>query len=358
MPIKTSILQKQPIRLREWVLKMQLSELWFVLIGVVFIGFFFLEGFDYGVGMSLRFLAKNQTERTVMVNAIGPFWDANEVWLLTGGGAIFAAFPNWYATMFSGYYLPLFVVLLALIGRGVSFEYRRKVESSKWTNTWDWIIFLGSLLPPFLLGVAFTSMLKGMPIDQNMNMHAGFGDFINVYSIWGGITVALLCFIHGLNYLTLKTEGDIRERSAALAKKVNLAVLASLVVFVVLSYLYTDIFKVRLIPELILVVLIVIVYALTSAFIAKKKEGLAFTMTGLGLAFAVSTIFVGLFPRVMVSSINKAYDLTVYNASSGSYSLRVMTIVVVSVLPFVLAYTIWSYYVFRKRVSHKEHMTY
>ncbi|MGG5253874.1 cytochrome d ubiquinol oxidase subunit II [Neobacillus sp. SM06] len=337
---------------------MQLNELWFVLIAVVFIGFFFLEGFDFGVGMSTRFLARNQTERSVMVNAIGPFWDANEVWLLTGGGAIFAAFPHWYATMFSGYYIPLLAVLLCLIGRGVSFEFRSKVANSSWTNIWDWTIFFGSLLPPFLLGVLFTSMLKGMPIEKDMNMAAGFSDFINIYSIWGGLTVTLLTFLHGLNFLTLKTDGDLRKRSAALAKKVVFAVLGSLVVFVILSWSMTDIFEVRRVPELILVALIVVSYVLSFAFISQKREGLAFTMSGLGLVFTVSAIFVGLFPRVMISSISKAYDLTVYNASSGGYSLKVMTIVALTILPFVLGYTIWSYYVFRKRVTDKEHLTY
>lgn len=337
---------------------MELSELWFAIIAVVFIGFFFLEGFDFGVGMSTRFVARNEQERSIMVNSIGPFWDANEVWLLTGGGAIFAAFPNWYATMFSGYYLPLFAVLLCLIGRGVSFEFRRKVDNPRWTHIWDWVIFIGSLLPPFLFGVLFTSMLKGMPIAQDMNMNAGFTDYINVYSLWGGLTVTLLCLLHGLNFLALKAEGDIRNRSAALAKKINLAVLGALVVFVVLSWFMTDIFQVRLVPELMIVAAIVLVYVLSAFFITKKREGLAFTMTGLGLAFTVSSIFVGLFPRVMISSINKAFNLTVYNASSGAYSLKVMTIVVCTVLPFVLAYTIWSYYVFRKRVTNKEHLTY
>jgi cytochrome d ubiquinol oxidase subunit II len=337
---------------------MALSELWFVLIAVVFIGFFFLEGFDFGVGMSTRFLARSQTERSILVNTIGPFWDANEVWLLTGGGAIFAAFPHWYATMFSGYYLPLFAVLLCLIGRGVSFEFRRKLNNSHWTNVWDWVIFLCSLLPPFLVGVLFTSMLKGMPIGSDMNMSAGFADYINLYSLWGGLTVTLLCLLHGLNFLTLKTEDEIRERSAKLAKKLTFAVLGALAVFVGLSWLKTDIFEVRMVPELILVGLIVVVYALTPYFIARKQEGLAFTMTGLGLAFTVSAIFTGLFPRVMISSINKAFNLTVYNAASGDYSLKIMTIVVVTTLPFVLAYTVWSYYVFRKRVSHKEHLTY
>lgn len=337
---------------------MELSELWFLLIAILFIGFFFLEGFDFGVGMSTRLLARNQIERTVMVNTIGPFWDANEVWLLTGGGAIFAAFPNWYATMFSGYYLPLLAVLLCLIGRGVSFEFRRKVDNPRWTNTWDWVIFFGSLLPPFLLGVLFTSMLRGMPIQADMNMNAGFTDFINIYSLWGGLTVTLLCFLHGLNFLALKTVGDIRQRAAALAKKVVLAVLGALVIFVVLSWGMTDIFKVRPVMESVLVVLIVLAYVWSYFFINKKREGLAFTMSGLGLAFTVSAIFAGLFPRVMISSINKAFDLTVYNASSGLYSLKIMTIVALTILPFVLGYTIWSYYIFRKRVTDKEQLTY
>jgi cytochrome bd ubiquinol oxidase subunit II len=337
---------------------MELSELWFLLIAILFIGFFFLEGFDFGVGMSTRLLARNQIERTVMVNTIGPFWDANEVWLLTGGGAIFAAFPNWYATMFSGYYLPLLAVLLCLIGRGVSFEFRRKVDNPRWTNTWDWVIFFGSLLPPFLLGVLFTSMLRGMPIQADMNLNAGFTDFINIYSLWGGLTVTLLCFLHGLNFLALKTVGDIRQRAAALAKKVVLAVLGALVIFVVLSWGMTDIFKVRPVLESVLVVLIVLAYVLSYFFIIKKREGLAFTMSGLGLAFTVSAIFAGLFPRVMISSINKAFDLTVYNASSGPYSLKIMTIVALTILPFVLGYTIWSYYIFRKRVTDKEQLTY
>jgi cytochrome bd ubiquinol oxidase subunit II len=337
---------------------MELNELWFVLIAVLFIGFFFLEGFDFGVGMSTRFLARNQAERSIMVNAIGPFWDANEVWFLTAGGAIFAAFPHWYATMFSGYYLPLLAVLLFLIGRGVSFEFRRKVDNHRWTNVWDWVVFFGSLMPPFLMGVLFSSLLKGMPIHQNMNMTAGFTDYINLYSLWGGITITLLCFLHGLNFLALKTDGEIRERSSLLARKMVIAVLGSLIIFVGLSVYYTDIFKVRLIPELILTGSIVLVYSLSYFFISKKREGWSFAMSGLGLAFTVATIFVGLFPRVMISSINTAFNLTVYNASSGSYSLKVMTIVALTILPFVLGYTIWSYYIFRKRVTSKDHLTY
>jgi cytochrome d ubiquinol oxidase subunit II len=260
--------------------------------------------------------------------------------------------------MFSGYYLPLLAVLIFLIGRGVSFEFRRKVDNPRWTSIWDWVVFFGSLMPPFLIGVLFSSLLKGMPIQKDMNMTAGFTDYINIYSIWGGVTITLLCFLHGLNFLALKTDGAVREQSSLLAKKMVFAVLGTLVVFVGLSVYYTDIFKVRLIPETILVILIVLVYGLSYFFISKKREGVSFTLSGLGLVFTVSAIFVGLFPRVMISSINKAFDLTVYNASSGPYSLKVMTIVAFSILPFVLGYTVWSYYIFRKRVTDKEHLTY
>jgi cytochrome d ubiquinol oxidase subunit II len=340
------------------VLKVVLSELWFVLVAVLFIGFFFLEGFDFGVGMATRFLARNQDDRSIIINTIGPVWDANEVWLISGGGAIFAAFPNWYATMFSGYYIPLFILLVCLIGRGVAFEFRSKIPNSRWTNTWDWTIFFGSFFPPFLLGILFTSMLKGMPIDKNMNMTAGFTDFINMYSLWGGVTVTLISLLHGLSFLTLKTEGDLRKRSADLMRKMVLVVLAALVIFVGLSWCMTDIFKVHSILELIIVACIVLVYVLCYFFITKKQEGLAFTMSGMGIIFTVSSIFIGMFPRVMISSINKAFDLTVYNASSGAYSLKIMTIVAVTILPFVLGYTIWSYYIFRNRVADKKNLIY
>lgn len=331
-----------------------LNELWFILVAVLFVGFFFLEGFDFGVGMASRFLGRNELERRIMVNTIGPFWDANEVWLLTGGGAIFAAFPHWYATMFSGYYIPFVFVLLALIGRGVAFEFRGKVDTPQWIKSWDWVVFIGSIMPPFLFGVLFTSILRGMPIDEQMNMHAGFSDYVNVYTVLGGVTVTMLCFLHGLVFLTLKTVGDLQDRARELASKVIYGVLASLVAFVGLSYVETDLFSNRGIVSVSLVVLIVLSYLLAIIFLKKKRDGWAFGMTGAGIALTVSTIFAALFPRVMISSIDVAYNLTVYNASSGNYSLKVMTIVALTLLPFVLGYQIWSYYVFRKRVDGKD----
>lgn len=332
---------------------MTLNELWFILVAVLFIGFFFLEGFDFGVGMSTRFLAKNQKERDQLVTTIGPFWDGNEVWLITAGGAIFAAFPNWYATMFSGYYIPFVVFLLALIGRGVAFEFRHRVDL-KWKNVWDWLIFIGSILPAFLMGVLFTSIVRGMPIDETMTMWAGLTDYVNIYSVVGGVAMVLLCLAHGLTFIGLKTDGQIRARARQQLKTVYLLIFAGLVVFAVLTYMETDLFTARPVATPIFIVGIVLTAVLGYIFSAQKREGLAFVMTSLTLVLTVAMLFTGLFPRVMISSIDPAFDLTIINAASGPYTLSVMTKVSVVLLPFVLGYQIWSYYVFRKRVGEND----
>lgn len=337
---------------------MSLNELWFVLVAVLFIGFFFLEGFDFGIGMSTRFLAKNDMERRVLINSIGPFWDANEVWLLTAGGAMFAAFPNWYATLFSGYYTPLVVLLFALIARGVAFEFRGKVDSGKWKTTWDIAIFIGSLLPPFLLGVVFSGLLKGLPIDGDMEMKAGLFDMVNIYTLVGGITVVVLCLVHGLMFASLRTTGSLRDRARKLAHKLMIPLAALLVIFGVMTYFQTDVFEVRGLFLGVIAVVGLICFLLAGWFMSKKKDGWAFGMTGATIILAVSSVFVGLFPRVMISSISEAFSLTIDNAASGKYSLKVMTIVALTLLPFVLGYQIWSYFVFHKRVHEKEHLEY
>lgn len=337
---------------------MQLSEFWFILIGVLFVGFMFLEGFDFGVGMSTKFLAKSDIEKRVLINSIGPFWDANEVWLITAGGAMFAAFPHWYATLFSGYYIPFVVLLLALIARGVSFEFRGKLESSKWKKTWDLSIFWGSLLPPFLFGVLFTSLIKGVPIDAEMNMVAGFFDIVNLYTVVGGIAVVLLSYMHGLMFIQLKTDGDVRERANQQAKKIYWALGGVIVLFVALTGFYTTALVDRgniLIP---IYALAVILYIGLYALLNNKKEGLSFTATGLIIILVTASFFIALFPNVMISSTDIANNITVYQAASGDYSLKLMTIVAVTMVPIILAYTIWSYYVFRKRVTPKEHLEY
>ncbi|WP_410770518.1 cytochrome d ubiquinol oxidase subunit II [Fontibacillus sp. BL9] len=337
---------------------LSLNELWFVLVAVLFIGFFFLEGFDFGVGMSTRFLAKNDMERRVLINSIGPFWDANEVWLLTAGGAMFAAFPNWYATMFSGYYTPLVVLLLALIARGVAFEFRGKVANGKWKGTWDVAIFLGSLLPPFLLGVVFSGLMKGLPIDGDMEMKAGLFDMVNIYTLVGGITVVVLCLVHGLMFASLRTTGSLQERARKLAKKLLIPLAALFVIFAVMTYFQTDVFKVRGLVLGLLAVVGLVCFLLAGMFMSKQRDGWAFGMTGALIALSISSVFVGLFPRVMVSSISETFSLTIHNAASGQYSLKVMTIVALTLLPFVLGYQIWSYFVFHKRVHEKEHLEY
>ncbi|MFD0868509.1 cytochrome d ubiquinol oxidase subunit II [Paenibacillus residui] len=337
---------------------LSLNELWFILVAVLFIGFFFLEGFDFGVGLSTKLLARTDGERRVLINSIGPFWDANEVWLLTAGGAMFAAFPHWYATLFSGFYMPLVVVLLALIGRGVAFEFRGKVDGVRWKKTWDLVIFLGSLLPPFLFGVVFASLLKGLPIDQNMEMNAGWLDMVNGYTVTGGITVVMLCLVHGLMFTTLRTMGELQERARRMARSLLLPLAGLLLVFGFMTYWMTDIFAVRggiLIP---LAVVGVLAFVLAGYFISKRRDGWAFGMTGTVIVLSVASVFIGLFPRVMISSLDSAFNLTIHNAASGAYSLKIMTIVAVTLLPFVLGYQIWSYFVFHKRLHEKGHLEY
>lgn len=337
---------------------MTLNEIWFILIAVLFIGFFFLEGFDFGVGMSTRLIARTSKERDQLINTIGPFWDANEVWLITAGGAIFAAFPHWYATMFSGYYIPFVFFLLALIARGVGIEYSHHAISEKARNIWHWLIFGGSVLAPFLLGVLFTSILRGMPIDENMTMWATFTDYVNVYSVVGGIAVVLLTLVHGLTFIGIRTEGAVHTRALSLLNKVYLALFVGLVLFAVLTYYNTDLFTVRPVATPAFLVAIVLAAVLGFIFANKRKEGWAFTMSGITIVLTVTMLFVGLFPRVMISSIDPAFNLTIENAASGQYTLSLMTKIAFTLIPFILGYQIWSYYVFRKRISDKDTVNY
>lgn len=337
---------------------MTLNEIWFILIAVLFIGFFFLEGFDFGVGMSTRLIARTSKERDQLINTIGPFWDANEVWLITAGGAIFAAFPHWYATMFSGYYIPFVFFLLALIARGVGIEYSHHAISEKARNIWHWLIFGGSVLAPFLLGVLFTSILRGMPIDENMTMWATFTDYVNVYSVVGGIAVVLLTLVHGLTFIGIRTEGAVHTRALSLLNKVYLALFVGLVLFAVLTYYNTDLFTVRPVATPAFLVAIVLAAVLGFIFANKRKEGWAFTMSGITIILTVTMLFVGLFPRVMISSIDPAFNLTIENAASGQYTLSLMTKIAFTLIPFILGYQIWSYYVFRKRISDKDTVNY
>jgi cytochrome bd ubiquinol oxidase subunit II len=302
----------------------------------------------------LPILGKNDTERRVIVNTIGPFWDGNEVWLLTAGGTTFAAFPHWYATMFSGFYLPFFLLLLALIIRGVAFEFRSKDQGPRWRAGWDTAIFIGSLVPAFLLGVAFSNLARGVPIDQpNMLYAGGFFNLLNPYALLGGLSAVIAFMLHGAIFLSLKTTGELYEKSHRMASRLWLPTVLVLIVFVVFTYFQTDILtKLGVNPGPVPVLAAVAVLA-AAWFLKQKRDGWAFAMTATGIAASITSLFLILYPRVMISSLDPDWSLTIYNASSSPYTLQVMTIVAVIFIPVVLAYQAWSYWVFRKRIETK-----
>ena len=334
---------------------MELTLIWFILVGVLFTGFFFLEGFDYGVGMLLPFLGRNDVERRIIINSIGPVWDGNEVWMLTAGGALFAAFPHVYATMFSGFYLALFIMLMALIVRAVAFEFRSKDESPVWRSTWDWMIFIGSAVPALLWGVAVTNLIKGLPINAKMQYAGTFFDLLSPYTLVGGVAFLLVFLFHGALFLTLKVEGELIERARRMAVKVGIAAAVTFLTLVCLTYTSTDLFNSSLASIALwgAVVVFVLSYVLTWA----SKFGWAFALSGLAIVFTTVAFFSGLFPRLMVSSLNPDWSLTIYNASSSAYTLKIMTFAAVLLVPLVLVYQGWTYWVFRKRVSAK-HLEY
>lgn len=331
---------------------MDLNILWFILITVLFVGFFFLEGFDFGVGILLPFLGKNDSERRVIINSIGPVWDGNEVWLITAGGAMFAAFPNWYATLFSGFYLALFLVLFALIIRGVAFEFRSSDTSPRWRNTWDWMIFTGSFLSALLWGVAMTNIVKGVPIDDKMQYVGTFFTLLNPYAIVGGLTTLLVFMLHGALYLNLKTSGEMAERASKVAKKIAKVAILVVLVFAGLTIFQTDLFA-NLGAGITLLACgaaLIVAYVL----ICSRKGGWAFIANGLTILLFTVALFWGLFPRVMVSSLNPEWSLNIYNASSSPYTLKIMTIIALTMVPIVLLYQSWTYWVFRKRVTERD----
>ncbi len=337
---------------------MSLNAIWFIIITVLFTGFFVLEGFDFGVGILTPFLGKTDEERRLLVNSIGPFWDANEVWFISAGAAMFAAFPNWYATLFSGFYVALFVLLLALMARGVAFEFRSKLSHSGWRTFWDWAACIGSLLPPVLWGVALANLMKGVPIDAHMNYVGTFWNLVSPFTVLGGIAMALMCMLHGALFLTLRLGGEIRGRARNAAKRIGVWTSVAMFLFVIYSYFDTDLFvKIGLDPGS-LPVLAGMALLSVPFLIYTEHDGWAFLLSALTIACSTATVFYDLFPRVMISSLNHAWDLTIYNAASGHYSLTVMTVVALTVLPVVLVYQTWTYWVFRRRLQPGGHLDY
>lgn len=330
---------------------MDLQTIWFLLIAVLWIGYFILEGFDFGVGMLLPQVSSNEADRRAVLTTLGPIWDGNEVWLLVAGGATFAAFPEWYATLFSGFYLPLFLILVGLIVRGVAFEYRSKYGRAEWRQRWDIAIVISSAIPSLLWGVAFSNIVRGVPIQEvngNLEYTGGFFNLLNPYALLGGVVTLTVFLTHGAIFLSLKTAGTIRTKSRQLATRYGLVAAVSAVTYLI--------WTIASMPErkgtvIILAALVALFWVAGLAMNLKGREGWAFTFSALAILSFVSTLFNALYPRVMPSSLGTKFDLTITNASSTDYTLKTMTVVAVIMTPLVLIYQGWTYWVFRKRVG-------
>jgi cytochrome d ubiquinol oxidase subunit II len=330
---------------------MDLNTLWFIVITVLFTGFFILEGFDYGVGILLPFLGKNDRERRAIINTIGPVWDGNEVWMITAGGALFASFPHVYATLFSGFYLVLVLILLALIIRGVAFEFRSNRDDKRWRSGWDWALFTGSLIPALLWGVAVGNLMRGFAVEADMNYYGGLLPLLNLYSLLGGSVFLSLFTMHGASFLRLKTEGEIAQRAQKVAFTAWIVTLVTTVAFLIWTFFGTDILTKPGVNGLIPAILAAISLIAAGWFLTKKQPGRAFLSGVLTIALATVMVFTGLFPRLIISTLNPDWSLTIYNASASAYTLRVMSIVAAIFVPIVLIYQGWTYWVFRKRIK-------
>ncbi|MGB8020070.1 MAG: cytochrome d ubiquinol oxidase subunit II [Candidatus Nanopelagicales bacterium] len=332
---------------------MELTTLWFILIAVLWIGYFVLEGFDFGVGMLLPVLGRTEAERRAMITTLGPLWDGNEVWVLVAGGATFAAFPEWYATLFSGFYLPLFLILLGLILRGVAFEYRSKRGEPTWRARWDAAIVFGSFVPALLWGVAFANIVRGVPLEVvngNIEYAGGFFNLLNPFALLGGVTFLAVFLTHGAIFLSLKTHGSIRDG----AHKVGMRTGAVATVLAVAYLLWAQLVYSDKGWTWIPVLLAAAAWLVAMAMHRQRFEGWAFTFSAATIAMAVVALFGMLFPHVLPNVSGGEPALTTTNASSTHYTLTIMTWVAVLFVPVVLGYQSWTYWVFRKRISAED----
>jgi cytochrome d ubiquinol oxidase subunit II len=327
-----------------------LIPFWYIVITILWTGFFVLEGFDFGVGMLHNAVGRDDAGRRAAINTIGPLWDGNEVWLIVAGAGMFAAFPGWYATMFSAYNLALVLLLAALMVRGLAFEYRGKRDAARWRRTWDVLMTVGSVLAPLLIGVALAGLLHGLPINSDQDYTGSFWDLLQPYALFTGVTLVLICLLHGATFLRLKTTDDMYQRSRQAARRVAPVTAAFVIGFIIWTHVTASTAFFLNVIELLAVLAVLTAVWLVYA----DSDGFAFAATTVTIAACIITIFVDLYPNVMVSSTNPAYNLTVHNTASAGYSLKVMTVVVIIFLPLVLGYQTWTYYVFRRRVSRSE----
>ncbi|MBN2556568.1 MAG: cytochrome d ubiquinol oxidase subunit II [Anaerolineales bacterium] len=334
---------------------MDLNSLWFLLLTVLFMGFFLLEGFDYGVGILVPMITRSDHDRRLLLNTIGPFWDANEVWLITAGGAMFAAFPDWYATLFSGFYIPLMLMLLALILRGVAFEFRSKADSRAWRIVWDSAFVFGSAVPALLWGIALVNLLIGVPIDAEMTYVGGFWNLLSPAAILSGLTGFLLFCLHGAAFLSLRLEGDLLARVQLVSRRlwIPTAACAGLALFWVSESTQHGG------TAALILAAIGLLSILTAGFYSLRgRAGWTFLFTSAAIVVLTAALFAALYPNVMISSLDAAWNLTIYNASSSAYTLKVMSIVALMILPLVLIYQGWSYYIFRRRLGAQTPLEY
>ncbi|HVV91050.1 MAG TPA: cytochrome d ubiquinol oxidase subunit II [Solirubrobacterales bacterium] len=329
-----------------------LQVVWFVLIGVLWLGYFVLEGFDFGVGMLIRAVGRSDAGKRAVIHTIGPVWDGNEVWLIVAGGATFAAFPQWYATLFSGFYLALFLILVGLIVRNVSFEFWGKGTSERWKRGWEWAMMVGSAVPALLWGVGWANIVHGVPIDAQMEYTGTFFDLLRPYALLGGVATLLVFLAHGAVFLALRTEGELGERAKAIAGRVMPPAAVAGVAFLAWTVLAhrggVDVVS-ALIAALSAVCLVAAV-----VLVRRRDEAWAFAATAGAIVFFFTALFVDLFPHTMVSSTSSAFDMTLNASSSSSYTLTVMTVVAALLVPGVLVYQAWTYWVFRRRVSAED----
>jgi cytochrome d ubiquinol oxidase subunit II len=333
-----------------------LETIWFLLWGILWAVYFMLDGFDLGLGTLAPFITRNDNEKRIIYNSMGPFWDANEVWLITAGGVTFAAFPTAYAVMFSALYTPLLLLLFALIIRAVALEFRSKVENEGWRKLWDVCHFLGSFVPSLLLGVAFANIFKGIPIDQEGIFHGNLLTLLNPYGLLGGILFVLLFLVHGALWLAIKAEGDLEKRAAKAAAGIWLVLLIVAVAFLVATWFATSLYANYLSYPILLIIPLVTVLALLAIrlFIGQMTFWRAWFASSLTIVGATLFGVVGLFPNLFPSSLNPAFSLTIYNSSSSPLTLKIMLGVALTFVPIVIAYQIWSYYIFRGKVTRDD----
>jgi len=336
-----------------------LQLVWFLLISVLWIGYFILEGFDFGVGMLFKLLGRNNDEKRAILHTIGPVWDGNEVWLIVAGGATFAAFPEWYATLFSGFYIALFAILVALIVRNVGFELWGKRDSKAWRSGWEWCIALGSLVPALLWGVAWANLIGGVPIETVQNAASGresieyvgtFFDLLKPYALLGGLATLAIFFTHGALFLEMKTKGELRDRAQAVAVRSAPAAVLLPAAFLIWTVARQNPIEV----ESLIFAAVAIIALAVGGTLARTSPGRAFAATAIAIAAFFTAIFVDLFPDAMVSSISAAQNLALNAASSTNYTLTVMTVVAVLFVPLVLLYQAWTYWVFRQRIGAED----